>query len=122
MGNSLESGGSGQSQAGSLKECGSGLDVKCDAPVGFGDEKATADLGEASFRGEAGTEEDCVQSTNGGLSVRLSLAKDRRRRTCVQRQVSVWGVWVVHRLCEGRDIHQLGVRMKLAVLQSCGQV
>ena len=31
----------------------------------------TVDLGEASFRGEVGTEENCVHSTNNGISVRL---------------------------------------------------
>lgn len=32
----------------------------------------TADLGEARFREEVGTEEDCVQSTNNGISVCLA--------------------------------------------------
>lgn len=50
---------------------GVALHVKCDGPVGFGDEEATVNLAEASFRGEVGAEEDHAQSTNDGISVSL---------------------------------------------------
>lgn len=65
VGNRLEGQDPDRLGAGGLKEGGSGLHVKCDARIGFCDEKAAAGLGEASFRGKVGAEEDC------GISIRL---------------------------------------------------
>lgn len=77
---------------------GSGLRAERHAPVGCSHEKASDDLGWASFRKEIGAEEGCVHSTNNGIRVRLEerdLFHYRRRREerHVHRGRYVCGVW-----------------------------
>lgn len=89
---------------------GGGLRAERHAPVGCSHEKVSDDLGRASFRKEVGAEEGCVHSTNNGIRVRLEerdlfpLSKEERRKTRAQRQVCLWGVGVVPRLCEERFV------------------
>lgn len=70
-------------------------------------------------------EEHCIWSTHHGVRLEergrpLSLLTERRRKTCVQRQVSPGAVWALRKtLCNKTQIHHLGAGWSCSLVGRC---